>query len=194
MVVSEGDTPDIPAIAAEFPRPVELNMIGKSGRHLKFQAADDERAALARRYSVVSVDSLEVECDIVPVRKGHFRLDGRYVARIVQLCVVSLDPVEEDISADFTLSLQRMGQGKSPEITDIDFTPDEEDIEFLNSDIFDAGELIAQYLSLEINSYPRKQGVSGSELGQKIVKEEDYHIVTEAKNPFDVLKTLKHKT
>lgn len=194
MTGPEDNNSDIPAIEAEFSRPIEVSMPGKRGRHFEFQATDDELVALARRYAVISVNSLEAGCDIVPVRKGVFRLDGRFSARVVQQCVISLDPVEEKISAGFTLTLQRAARQQGQETTDIDFMPDEEDIEFLKSDIFDAGEIIAQYLSLEINPYPRAPGAGSRESGQKIIKEEDYHVVTKTKNPFDLLKTMKHKT
>jgi len=194
MTGPQDDNSDIPVTEAEFSRPIEVTTPGKRGRHFKFQATDDELAALARRYAVVAVNSLAAGCDIVPVRKGVFRMDGRFNARVVQLCVVSLDPVEEKISAGFTLMLQRAVRQQDQQTTDIDFMPDEEDIEFLNSDIFDAGEIIAQYLSLEINPYPRAPGARNRDTGQKIIKEEDYHVVTKTKKPFDLLKTMKHKT
>lgn len=175
----------------EFSRPVDVKSFGAKGRHFKFQATEEESRALARRYSVQSVDDLNAECKIAPARKGLFKLDASFSVTIVQSCGISLDPVEDKISGKFTLVLQQSPRQKR-EATEIDFSHDEEDIEILDSNLIDIGELIAQHLSLEINPYPRRQDATGEELGQKIIKEEDLLLEVEKKNPFAVLKSLKH--
>jgi len=181
-------------IALEFSRPVDVTALGLKGKDFKFRATDEENHALARRYSVLSVDGLTAQCRIIPVKKGEFRLDATFRANIMQSCSISLDPVEDNISAEFTLVLQRAPRQKPNEKTEIDFRPDERDIELLTTNLIDAGEMIAQYLSLEINPYPRKKNATGEWPGQKIIKEDDLLLESEKKNPFEILKSLKHKT
>lgn len=183
-----------PEFEPEFSRPVDVTSLGAKGRHFKFQATEVEKRALARRYSVLSVGDLDAECKIAPARKGSFKLDATFRASVVQACGISLDSVEDKISGKFTLVLQYSSRQTGKETTEIDFSPDEEDTELLQSNLFDVGEMIAQHLSLEIDPYPRKQDVTGEELGQKIVKEEDLILEPEKKNPFAALKSLKHKT
>ena len=185
---------ELPVVSPEFSRPVDVTSFGAKGRNFKFQAEEDERCALASRYSVLSVDELAVECKITPTRKGSFKLDARFNANIKQSCGISLDPVEDKISSKFTLILQQSVQRAVKETPEIDFSPDEEDVEYLESNMVDVGEMIAQHLSLEIDPYPRKKNVTGEELGEKIVKEEDVVFEEEKKNPFAILKSLKHKT
>lgn len=192
MSGQEGNDNASAAIEAEFSRPVDVTTPGRKGRHFEFEATEGERAALARRYSVVSVNRLEARCDIIPAGKGQLRFKSEFTAEVVQLCIISLEPVEEEISAQFTLLLCRPSRQHHQDITDIDFTPDDKDIEFLKSDMIDVGEIIAQYLSLEINPYPRKQEAAGPEFGQRIITEGDSHIEIERKNPFELLKSLKH--
>ena len=198
MSRNDSETPEIPEIEVEFPRPIDVSRILSKGRQCKFEASEQERAALAERYAVLSIDSLVAECFIAPSenrgKKKHYKLEATFRAKVVQSCGISLDPIEENISGEFTIILQQASKKHRGEPAEIDFTHDEEDIEFLSSDIIDVGEMIAQHFSLAINPYPRKQGVTGEELGQKIIKEEDSLLETEKKNPFDVLKSLKHKT
>ncbi len=178
----------------EFSRPVDVTTIGAKGRKFEFQASEEERAALAERYSIVSIDQLDSICVITPAKSGRYNLSADFTARLVQLCSISLDPVEEVISGKFRIILQQPERSSHPERAEIDFDFDESDIEMIHSNLVDMGELIAQHLSLEINPYPRKAGVTGEELGQKIIRENDVIPDQEKENPFDLLKTLKHKT
>ncbi|PCI48988.1 MAG: hypothetical protein COB49_05280 [Alphaproteobacteria bacterium] len=178
----------------EFSRPVDVTGLGTKGRYFKFQATDEERHALARRYSILGLDDLDVKCRIAAARKGAFKLEATFNAGIVQACGISLDPVTDKITRKFSLSLLQPERQRRKETSQIDFSPDEEDSEFLVSNIIDVGEIIAQYLSLEINPYPRKKGATGEELGQKIITGEDLISKKEKKNPFAALKSLKHKT
>ncbi|NOZ42677.1 MAG: hypothetical protein GXP02_05870, partial [Alphaproteobacteria bacterium] len=97
----------IPVVAVEFSRPVDVTLLGRKGRSFEFQVGAAERAALARRYSVVSIDRLEAQCDIIPERKGCFRLNGGFTAAVVQLCVISLETVAERVTGKFSLLLQQ---------------------------------------------------------------------------------------
>lgn len=184
---------EYPEITPEFSRPVDVTSLGSKGRYFKFQANEAEKTALARRYSVLSVDDLYVDCRITPAGKGSFRLAATYSATVIQSCGISLTPVAEKISEEFTLTLQHPSRQRRKEFTEIDFSPEEEDTEFLASNLIDVGEMTAQQLSLEINPYPRRQNVTGVELGQKIIQEEDQILAAKKKTPFAVLKSLKHK-
>lgn len=185
---------EIPELPVEFSRPVDVTSFGSKGRHFKFQATQEERDALARRYCVLNVNDLSVDCKITPSRKGSFKLGATFNANITQSCGISLEPVKEKISGKFTLTLQQSTQQRRKETAEIEFAADEEDTELMCSNFIDVGEMAAQHLSLEINPYPRKQGSTGQELGQKIIKEKDVVLEVEKKNPFAVLKSLKHKT
>ncbi len=194
--MSQNDNSDdaSPEIEPEFSRPVDVTSFGAKGRHFKFYATEEERCILARRYSVMSVDRLDAECKITPTKRGHFSLEATFSACIWQACGISLEPVEDKISGKFKIVLKQPLQQKRKESPEIDFNPDEDDTEILESNLIDVGEMIAQHLSLEINPYPRRQNATGNELGHNIVGEEDLILEEQKKNPFAVLKSLEHKT
>jgi len=183
-----------PDDAAEFSRVVDVTTTGAQGRHFNYQATAEECQALADRFSILSVDDLRAECGVRPVKKGEYHLEGRFSATVTQACGVSLEPVAEQLSCSFAVTLLNAPRRKPEEGVEIDFDVDEEDIEILRSNQVDVGEIIAQHLSLEINPYPRKADATGEELGARIIREEEAELRLTKKNPFDVLKSLKHKT
>jgi len=178
----------------EFSRVVDVTNLGAKGRHFKFQATEEEQDALRERYSVVAVQNLTAECSLIPHGKGRFKMEAVFRAKIIQECGISLEPVTEDISNSFIITLHQNNKKNNKEETEIDFEIDEDDIEYLTSTSVDMGDLIAQYISLEINPYPRKEDATGKELGKEIIQDDDLSLVTEKKNPFAILKSLKHKT
>jgi len=181
----------------EFSYPVDVTTIGAKGRHFDLRASREENRALAGRYEVLTIEKLVAECDIFPAKKGQFTLKATFTANVTQSCGVSLEPVTERVSGSFQVALQKPVKEKpaaqAEENLEIDFDPEAEDVEYLKSNLVDLGELIAQYLSLEITPYPRKKTATGEELGQKIIKEGDEISGAEKQNPFAVLKSLKHK-
>lgn len=180
--------------AVEFSRPVDVTTIGASGREIKLSATEEECAALATRFSVLSMDNLMAECHLIPTKRGEYKLTASFSVNVVQSCIISLDPIEDILSSNFEVSLLNSSRRKSNDNVEIEFDVDEEDFEYITSNQIDVGEIIAQHLSLEINPYPRKQEATGDELGIKILKEEEVVLESQKKNPFAVLKSLKHKT
>ncbi|PHZ83704.1 YceD family protein [Paremcibacter congregatus] len=185
---------DLPEIAVEFSRIVDVTTVPSKGRHYKYDASEAEHAALATRYGVESVMALQAECDLIPGRKGEYKLKASFTATITQACSISLDPVTEDVAGNLQVTFRQAPRRVDQEAIEVEFDAEEEDFELLSSQEVDLGELITQHLSLEINPYPRKPDATGEELGYKIIKEDQLTAMEEKKNPFDVLKSLKHKT
>ncbi len=181
----------------EFSRPIDVTTVGKNGRQFNFQATEAEKTALALRFDILEIIRLNANADITPAKKGQYKLMVSYNVKLNQACSISLETVTDDVSGNFTVILQHPprepNKQSQKEEGEIDFDYEESDIEYINSNLVDVGELIAQYISLEINPYPRKSGATGEELGQKIIQEEDANLSQEKKSPFAVLKSLKHK-
>lgn len=181
-------------IALEFSREIDVGRLSSKGREYTFEATPEERIALAQRFCLLRLDKLVGEFTVIPVKKKHFNLKASFTAHLAQTCGISLEPVEDIVSGAFTILLKQEQTRPDRESAEIDFTHEDEDIEYLQFDIFDVGEMISQHLSLGINPYPRSPRASGDELGQQIINEEDFQPEPEKKNPFDVLRSLKHKT
>ncbi|PCJ33769.1 MAG: hypothetical protein COA93_06475 [Alphaproteobacteria bacterium] len=181
----------------EFSRPIDVTTVGKNGRQFNFQATEAEKTALALRFDVLEIIRLNANADITPAKKGQYKLMVSYNVKLNQACSISLETVTDDVSGNFTVILQHPprepNKQSQKEDLEVDFDYEESDFEYINSNLVDVGELIAQYISLEINPYPRKSGVTGEELRQKIIQEKDANPSQGKKSPFAVLKSLKHK-
>lgn len=142
---------------AEFSRPVDLARVGDAEAVHDIEASADERAALARRFGVVGIDSLRARISLRRIRGGAaVRLSGRLAADVTQSCVVTLEPVKQHVEEEFEI------------IYAADAT-DEESLIGPDSDIawpeplpdgpLDIGEAVAQQISLSLDPYPRAPGV-----------------------------------
>ncbi|WP_138379900.1 YceD family protein [Luteithermobacter gelatinilyticus] len=179
---------------SELSRPVDITTLPKSGREFVIEGSPEECAALARRFSVVDIRSLQSHCRLEPAADGQgvrFVLKGRVEADIVQLCSISLEEVVEQAQEDFIIYFVDEKYATMAPATEIEIRPDEEDLEVMTSSIIDIGEQVAQQLALAINPYPRSASAKGDELGYKILQEDDPSLAEEKKNPFAILKGLK---
>src|SRR5690606_21692130 len=73
-------------------------------------------------------------------------------------CVVTLTPVDEDVQGTFeTFFTMEHRAGREIELLPEDAA---EDAEIIENGQVDLGEVVTQYLSLELNPYPRAPGVA----------------------------------
>ncbi|MCC3860612.1 YceD family protein [Pseudemcibacter aquimaris] len=183
----------------EFVRLVDLKPIEKKGFDINIEADEEERQKLAGRFSIPGILKLEANCTIkkrAQKQVGDFQLSVVLNAEVIQECVMTLDDVNESIHEEFTIifELDDKGRQKEEEEKEVEFSLEDEDIEVISGSEIDLGEYVAEYLSLAMNPYPRQNTVDKEKLGYEIMDEEDVIAEPEKKNPFAVLKDLKHKT
>jgi uncharacterized metal-binding protein YceD (DUF177 family) len=137
----------------EFARPIPLDRISSSWIRHNIEAGPEERAALAARFDLIAIERLRAEVDLRRDRAGtQVALKARFSASVVQECVVTLDPVPaelvEEIEVRFDLS---------PEIlaAELDIDTDDDSAEPMEGDVLDIGEVVAQYLCLSLDPFPR---------------------------------------
>ncbi|HXP03694.1 MAG TPA: DUF177 domain-containing protein [Stellaceae bacterium] len=135
--------------APEFSRPMALTRIGSQPFRQKIAANEAERAALAKRFSLVSLDHLEATVELALERGGTILLTAEFSGAFAQECVVSLDPVAGSVQASFSL---RYGPAEAEPVTDSDEEPA---FEPLTGDAVDIGEAVAQEFSLSLPPFPR---------------------------------------
>jgi uncharacterized metal-binding protein YceD (DUF177 family) len=134
---------------SEFSRMMPLIRLGSEPFRQEVEANETERAALARRFGLVSLDSLAASVELVRERGGTILLTAEFAAVFVQECVVTLDPVPGSVAERFAL---RYGP---PEMeTDAD-RDDEPAFEPLLGEAIDIGEAVAQEFSLSLPPFPR---------------------------------------
>jgi uncharacterized metal-binding protein YceD (DUF177 family) len=157
------------------------------GLIVQLQADEAERAALARRFDIPQINILSAQ---VTLRGGADKVvaEGRLRAELVQLCVVTLDPVTETYDEEFErrfLSTHVMPVQDSK--ADIIVDADEEVIDLLPGDEIDIGAVVAEEMALALNPYPRKAGAvfdANGKAGRETPARD---------NPFSVLRQLKEK-
>ena len=142
-------------VANELSRPIELADIGVDEHRIDVVVTDDERAALSRRFGLVSIDRMTATVVVKRLADDAVRLRVTFTAYVVQRCVVTLDPIETRVEGDETLLLLRPDADKD----EIDVDPTADEPEPLLGDTIDIGEAVAQQLGLSIDPYPRKPGI-----------------------------------
>jgi hypothetical protein len=150
----------------EFSRPFNLDKVGQLAYTYEMTATPDELTALAKRFGVVSVDNLRAYFEIRRTStQGEFEVDAHVVGDVVQSCVVTLQGVPEHLDFGYKVKLVEGAEGEDHQGQE-DFQGDLEwlaesakagDLEFYQNNEVDFGELSAQYLSLELNPYPRAE-------------------------------------
>lgn len=169
---------------AEFSRPVKLDALGGEPRALAISADEAERRALAKRFGLLALDSLEAELGLV--RDGDMvTLTGRLGARATQACVASGAPVPALIDEPIALLFRPTSAEAGPD-EEVELDEAELDVLFHDGAAIDVGEAVAQSLALALDPYPRAPDAEAA-LRQAGVRSE-----AEA-GPFAALATLKDK-
>ncbi len=136
----------------EFSRILPLARLGTDVFRQEIAATEAEREALARRFGLLSLDRLMAEVELVRQGQDTILLRASFEAAFAQECVVTLEPVDGAMAANFTL---RYGP---PEHESEDGIDEEEAFEPLVNDFIDIGEAVAQEFSLALPSFPRSPG------------------------------------
>jgi uncharacterized metal-binding protein YceD (DUF177 family) len=133
----------------EFSRLVSVARLGSEPFRQEIVANETERAALARRFDLVSLDRLAASVELTHERGGTILLSAEFTAVFAQECIVTLDPVPGSIAERFAL---RYGPLEMETGADSD---DEPAFEPLAGDVIDIGEAVAQEFSLSLPPFPR---------------------------------------
>lgn len=138
---------------SEFSRPVALARIPPDGRQENLRAAPAECAALARRFGIPAVNRFEAALRLLPEPGGGVAIEGRLAAEVVQECVVTLEPVVQQVEEAVHLRILGPGEGAS----DDPEAPDDVDAP---GGVADLGEALAEQLALALDPYPRAPGAT----------------------------------
>jgi uncharacterized metal-binding protein YceD (DUF177 family) len=171
----------------EFSRQIAIEgIIPDKTRVETIAASEEECAALAKRFDLQALSGLKARLTVLRVSEGNIvRIEGDIEAEVVQTCVVSLQGVPSEIKAHFDTYFTEDGKEGFEEEQLLDIAIDDEVPDMVvNGGMLDLGELTAQYLSLELDPYPRAPGVS---LAAQLTETGG-----DTRNrPFQVLKKLK---
>ena len=142
---------------------IAVAQIPDTGMHREIDTNASERSALADLGGLREVLSANAALDLTPMRQGRVHVTGRVRARIGQTCVVTLDPIENDI--DEAIDLIFAPPEQIPELADLVDDAAESDTEIpdppepIENGVIDLGRVATDALFLAVDPYPRKPDV-----------------------------------
>ena len=144
---------------SEIERAVDLDRMGTAGTALDIVASDGERAALAKRFGFLSLPAFSARVTVDSRPGGQIVVEGRLRGRIVQACVLTLDPVTQDLDDAFRIVFKKdLAEERDPESGEAVLNAQVDAPEPLTGNLLDIGEIVAEQLSLAADPYPRRPG------------------------------------
>lgn len=169
--------------AAEFGRAIRLDTIGEVCRTVSVEANAAERAALARRFDIVAIESLTGEVGLSRAA-GGVAASGVLRAAVTQRCVASGEPVSGTIDEPFALIFVAVVGGETNEEIELSL----EDCDTIEHDgqAIDIGEALAQTLALALDPFPRAKGAEAVLRRAGVISEEEA-------GPFGALAAMRER-
>ena len=159
--------------------PLALSDVPESGRHFDLVADAQARAAVAKHAGLAALPRLEASFDVALHGRG-LHVVGRVSATVGQICVVTLESLENEI--DESIDLVFMPAGAFPLVGGGEVEVPAVDVpEVLLGGGIDLGAIATEFLILGLDPYPRKPDATfqGSPVGD------------DAAHPFAALAALK---
>jgi uncharacterized metal-binding protein YceD (DUF177 family) len=166
--------------------PVAVAQIPETGLHRDIEADQAVRDAVADVGGLREVLSAQAAFDVTPQSGGRFHVAGHVRARIGQICVVTLEEIENDIDEPVDLIFAPPEQIPQMAALVDEAEEDGEDVpdppEPIENGMIDLGRVATDALLLAVDPYPRKAGA----VFEPVVEANDPE-----DHPFAALKALK---
>ncbi|QDP19596.1 YceD family protein [Sphingomonas xanthus] len=168
---------------SEFSHRLSLDQI-RDGDRIDIVADDTERAGIARRLRLLSLERMEAHAALS--RDGQtITATGRLKAVLEQACVATGEPVAQHVDEAFDLKfVPQPAVGAVEEEVELD--EGELDTIFHDGMAIDLGGAISDTLALALDPYPRSAGAEAALKEAGVLSEEDA-------GPFAALAALKAK-
>jgi uncharacterized metal-binding protein YceD (DUF177 family) len=142
---------------------VRLEDIPETGERFDLEADAGVRAAVAKVAGLRDLPRLQARFDVTRRGAGGLHVSGSVSATVGQTCVVTLEPLDNEIeeSIDLAFMPQQAAAPSGPEEDDHEPQPQDvklNDPEPLIGGTVDLGALATEFLILGLDPYPRKPG------------------------------------
>lgn len=140
--------------------PIAVLQVPDTGLHRELDADEAIRKAIAEDADLREVLSAHASLDVKPMSGGRFHVLGTVRARVGQTCVVTLDPIENDIDEPVDLIFAPPEQ--IPQLASLVDDDGESDAETpdppepIVNGVIDLGRVATDALLLAVDPYPRK--------------------------------------
>jgi uncharacterized metal-binding protein YceD (DUF177 family) len=130
--------------------PVAVHDIPETGRRFDLVADEAARDAVAALIGLRALPRLQAELDVTRYGRDGLHVVGTVSARVGQTCVITLEPIENDIEAPVDLVF-------APTLEKTAATSADAPEPLINGTV-DLGAVATEFLVLAVDPYPRKQG------------------------------------
>jgi len=140
--------------------PVALDEVPEEGQHFDLAADAETRAAVARMAGLRDLPRFEASFDVSRHGRAGLHVAGRVSATAGQTCVVTLEPLANEVTEDIDLLFEpppAVSEEAGAEADSPDQSQDDEAEPLLDGKI-DLGALATEFLILGLDPYPRKPG------------------------------------
>jgi hypothetical protein len=163
--------------------PVVIHEVPVTGRHFDLAADAGTREAVAKSIGLAALPRLEASFDVTRRGSDGLRVVGRVSATVEQTCVVTLDPIENEVDEPVDLAFAAPADGSADDDGKVAVQVAEDAPEPLIGGVVDLGVIATDFLSLGLDPYPRKPG---AEFAAPVTEDDSGH-------PFAALAALKNK-
>jgi len=169
--------------------------MGASGSTaLDIAASEGERTALARRFGFLGLPAFSARVTVDRRLGGRIVVEGRLRGKIVQACILTLDPVTQDLDETFRIVFkQDLTEERDPESGEALVNPQADAPEPLSGHLLDVGEIVAEQLSLAADPYPRRPGAKLEDVLPKPRRDGRPARSEQRRHPFAGLAALRDK-
>lgn len=147
----------IAPMSTEFSRPVKAGHIHDEPQSFTVEAGAEARAALARRFGLPAIAALSGKFTLRHERGGVVGARLSMMARVTQLCVISNEAFDAEITEAAELRFVPADSFTEGDELASDSLEAPDEIPYEN-DVIDLGEALAEQLALALDPYPRKPG------------------------------------
>ena len=146
--------------AHPWSHPVTIHDVPEAGRHVRLVTDEGTRAAVAAQAEVRELPRLKADFHVRRHGRDGLHVVGRVSATVGQTCVVTLDPIENDIDEPIDLIFAPPEQ--IPEMAALVEEAAESDVEIpdppepIENGVIDLGRIATDALYLAVDPYPRK--------------------------------------
>jgi hypothetical protein len=149
--------------------PVAFEDVAETGRHFDLVADNDVRAAVARLVGLRDLPKLQATFDLTRHGDDGLHVSGRMSATVGQNCVVTLEPLVNEVEEDIDLlfappppsGARKAGEYKAGEDEAVEEASERPQRSWngpepLIGGVVDLGALATEFLILGLDPYPRK--------------------------------------
>lgn len=169
---------------------INVEKFPSTGRDIAFSANADQLVKMAELLKVDALDRVEVNARLEKEGAG-IRAQGRILASCQQACVITLEPVQQDINLPLSrlfLPASKFEGAPAPGSETFVDLADDDLADSIEEGTIDLEKLIIELLGMEIDLYPRAAGAA-------LENEHDQSYgADETDSPFAALRALKEKS